>query len=1133
MLIKELLGLYREDPRLLWLQQRLQSPEAHHERLQIKGLVGSLDAVLAAALHQHQPQTTLFVLADRDEAAYFFNDLQHLLGETEVVFFPVSWKKPYEYSEVDNANVLMRSEVLNRLSNPESGPLLVVTYPEALSEKVVSRRTLVQHSFSVAVGERLDTQFLGEFLAEQDFERTDFVYEAGQYALRGGIIDIFSFANEWPYRLDLFGDEVESIRTFDPDTQLSKESVSRIQVLPNLQQKQVLESRESFLSFFPKNTRLWLKDVELTLELMELAFEKVQQQFEQIVARSGGIRVISEPDQLFETRRGFLNALKAFPTLEFGKRFYFKEATDAEGHSSRLLYPARPQPNFNKDFARLIETLHEQQYHGYTNVIVAETTRQLERLSTIVAETDPYVRFAAVHLSLREGFIDEHLKLACFTDHQIFDRFYRYRLREKYSKTKALTLRELKTLQPGDYITHIDYGIGRFAGLVRMEAGGGQQEGIRLIFKDNDTVLINVQSLHKIARYTGKEGVQPSLSKLGSPEWENRKNKVRRQVRDIATELIQLYAKRKLAPGFAFSPDSFLQAELESSFLYEDTPDQAKATADVKEDMQKPHPMDRLVCGDVGFGKTEVAMRAAFKAVADGKQVAVLVPTTVLAMQHYRTFRDRYDAFPIKVEYLNRFKTSQQVRETLKRVAAGETDVLIGTHRIVAKDVTFKNLGLLVVDEEQKFGVKVKDRLKELKLNLDVLTLTATPIPRTLHFSLMGARDLSVIATPPPNRQPVTTELMVFDEIRIRDAVAAELKRSGQVFFIHNRISDLESLGNMLLRLVPDARIGIAHGQMEGDRLEKAMMKFIEGEYDILISTNIVESGLDIPNANTILINHAHLFGLSDLHQMRGRVGRSNKKAYCYLMTPALSLLSSDSRKRLQALEEFSDLGDGFKVAMRDLDIRGAGDLLGAEQSGFVNDLGFDTYHKILDETIQELKQTQFRELFADELNRAAQSLHIDCQVETDFPVRIPENYVSNISERLSLYNRLDILKTADELQRLEAEITDRFGPVPPELQELMRLVQVRWQAEAIGFEKLSIKQNTLKGTFVSATQEAYFQSERFGRVLDAVKDKTRRMALREVKGRLLLQAEGVDSVAAALALLQPLVLETQAAESI
>lgn len=1106
MLVREFLTLYREDGFVNTIGERLRSRSAADAHLQLKGLSGSLDAVLVAAQFQNHPATTLLVLNDKEEAAYFLNDLQNLLGEDCALLFPMSYKKPYQYEEVDNANVLMRAEVLNRL-NDASGTFLVVTYPEALSEKVINKRSLVANSFTVRVGDKLDTNFLAEFLGNQDFEKTDFVYEAGQYSIRGGIVDVFSYANEKPFRIDLFGDEVESIRTFDPETQLSEESVSSVNVVPDVQTRLVQETRESFLHFFPDDARLWFKDVELTLEVLEKSFENVEQQFQAILARSGNIKVITEPAQLFETRRTFLNQIKKYGTVEFGRRFYFKDA-------EKLSYASKVQPAFNKDFKRLVDNLHENQSLGFTNVIAADSQKQLERLNTIAEEIDGFVKFQPLTISLREGFVDEQTKVACYTDHQIFDRFHRYRLREKYSKSKALTLKELKTLQPGDYVTHADYGIGRFAGLDKVKVGESEQEAIRLIFRDNDVLFVSIHALHKIAKYSGKDGAVPTMSKLGSAEWENKKSRVKREVKDIAQELIRLYAQRRLAPGYAYSRDTFLQAELESSFLYEDTPDQAKATNDVKDDMEKPHPMDRLVCGDVGFGKTEVAMRAAFKAVSDNKQVAVLVPTTVLAMQHYRTFRDRFEKFPVRVEYVNRFKSAQQIKDTLKRVETGETQILIGTHRIVNKDVKFKDLGLLVIDEEQKFGVKVKDRLKEMRVNVDVLTLTATPIPRTLHFSLMGARDLSVIATPPPNRQPVTTEIHVWDEKLIRDAVSTELKRGGQVFFVHNRIGDLDSIANLLLRLVPDAKVGVAHGQMDGEKLERVMLRFIEGEYDVLVSTNIIESGLDIPNANTIIINYAHMFGLSDLHQMRGRVGRSNRKAFCYLLTPAVSLMTSDARKRLQALEEFSDLGDGFKVAMRDLDIRGAGNLLGAEQSGFINDLGFEMYHKILDEAVQELKETQFRDLFINELNEKADALKVDTQIETDLPVLIPENYVSNISERLGLYNQLDNLANEAELADFQKMLLDRFGPLPPEVRDLLDIVRVRWQAELVGFEKLSLKNNTLKGYFVSGN-DTYFQSEQFGRVLDFVKANAKKCSLRDVKGKLILTFENVPSIEA------------------
>ena len=1106
MLVKDFLTLYREDGFVQTIIEQIKRP-SEYPHIQIKGLVGSLDAVIASAFFLQNPkQTHLFVLSDREEAAYFINDLQNLVGEEHVLSFPMSYKRAYVYEEVDNANVLMRAEVLNKLNNAVEG-LLLVSYPEALSEKVINKRSLSKNTFTITVNEKLDTSFLGEVLASYDFEKTDFVYEAGQYSIRGGIVDVFSYANDLPYRIDLFGDEVESIRTFDPESQLSIESVSRINVIPDVQNRLTLESREPFLNFLPTDARLWFKDVELTLEIIEKCFEKVEGYFEETIAKSGGIQVISDPNKLFETRRGFLNLIKGFGTIEFGKRFYFKSEKD------KTAYTSKPQPAFNKDFKRLADNLHENQGFNYTNIITADSPKQLERLATIFEEIDRSVRFQPLNISLREGFIDEQTKIVCYTDHQVFDRFHRFREKSKYSKSKSLTLKELRILQIGDYVTHVDYGIGRFAGLDRVMVGDSEQEAIRLIYKDNDVLMVSIHSLHKIAKYSGKEGGPPSMSKLGSQEWDNRKSKVKKQVKDIAKELISLYAKRRMAPGFSFSPDTFMQVELESSFQYEDTPDQAKSTADVKADMEKPHPMDRLVCGDVGFGKTEIAIRAAFKAVADSKQVAILVPTTVLAMQHFRTFRDRLEKFPCRVEYVNRFKSDKQIKETLKRVASGETDILIGTHRIVNKDIVFKNLGLMIIDEEQKFGVKVKDRLKEMRVNVDVLTLTATPIPRTLHFSLMGARDLSIIATPPPNRQPVTTELQIFNEVLIRDAVSYELKRGGQVYFVHNRVAELDSIANLILRMVPDAKVATAHGQMEGDKLEKVMMNFIEGHYDVLVSTNIIESGLDIPNANTIFINHANHFGLSDLHQMRGRVGRSNKKAFCFLLTPALSLLTSDARKRLSTLEEFSDLGDGFKVAMRDLDIRGAGNLLGAEQSGFINDLGYELYHKILDEAVQELKENEFRELFEKDLSEIVEAIKTDCQIDTDLHVLIPEKFVTSISERLSLYTQLDDMKTEEDLQKFEVMVKDRFGPLPPEVIDIIKIVRVRWLAESLGIEKIMLKSNNLKCYFVSSENEKYYKSSTFGKIIEYVKLNSRKCTLKEAKGKLMLIFEKITSI--------------------
>ncbi|MCF2445144.1 transcription-repair coupling factor [Dyadobacter sp. CY345] len=1102
--VKDLLTLYGGDSYLDLFISQIASKKEDAAHIQIKGLVGSLDAVIAAAIQKKKKSPALYILSDREEAAYFQNDLQNLLGKTEVLYYPTSYKRPYHYEEVDNANVLMRGEILNKLNVAKPGPFQIVTYPEALFEKVINKRSLIANTFSVKVGEKLDPSFLTEFLTSYGFEITDFVFEAGQFSVRGGILDVFSFASEHPFRIELFGDEVESIRSFDPDTQLSIESAKQINIVPDIQQKLVHETRESFMDFLDESAVLWFKDAELTLEVIENCFERAEKALQEVT--SGGVQIVSNPADLFETRRGFLNQVKKFKTVEFGRRFYFKT-------ENKLPYSSKPQPSFNKDFKRLLDDLSENQSKGFVNIIVAEQPKQLDRLERIFEDLDPFVKFQPIpNISLREGFIDENLKIACYTDHQIFARFHKYRLKEKFSKSKAITLKELKSLHPGDFVTHVDYGIGRFAGMERKDVNGKEQEAIRLIYRDNDLLYVSVHNLHKIAKYTGKEGTPPAMSKLGSGEWEAKKSRVKKQLKDIAHELIALYAKRRQAPGFQFSPDNYMQAELESSFIYEDTPDQATAISSVKDDMEKGHPMDRLVCGDVGFGKTEVAIRAAFKAVCDSKQVAVLVPTTILAMQHFKTFSERLSDFPAKVGYINRFKSTKQIKDTLKEAAEGKIDILIGTHRILNKDVQFKDLGLLIVDEEQKFGVKAKDRLKEMRVNVDVLTLTATPIPRTLHFSLMGARDLSVIATPPPNRQPVTTEVHSFSEEFIRDAISFEVQRGGQVFFVHNRVNDIESIANIIMRLVPEVRIGVAHGQMDGDKLEKVMVDFIEGEYDILVSTNIIESGIDIANANTIIINSAHMFGLSDLHQMRGRVGRSNRKAFCYLLTPNASTLASDSRKRLQTLEEFSELGDGFKVAMRDLDIRGAGNLLGAEQSGFVNDLGYELYHKMLDEAVAELKNNEFKDLFSNALGLPKKLLP-DCQIETDFATLIPETYVKNISERLSLYTRLDDMKTNEELIGFEKEILDRFGPLPKEVEDLLKTVRLRWEAEGLYFEKLTLKSNTLKGYFVTSQNDEFFQSPRFGKVIDYIKMHPRQSSLKDQKGKLMLIYENVQSI--------------------
>ncbi|MFC4872227.1 transcription-repair coupling factor [Negadavirga shengliensis] len=1101
------LSLYENDPFVKTLANDLKS--STEKTFQVKGISGSLDMLLLNAVSKIVGGFHVVMAHDKEEAAFLNSDLQALEG-TYPYFFPSSYKKPYHHEEIDNANVLLRAEILTKLLNQPTAGKVLITYPEAIYEKVINRRSLRENTFTAKTGEPVDLSFVEELLSTYGFEKTDFVYEAGQFAVRGGIIDVFSYANDLPYRLELFGKEIDSIRTFDPESQLSVAAVQEISIIPNIQTKLQQETRQSLPEFFPEDTYLWFKDYSHCAGILNELYDKASLSFQNAAENTDkGKVLLLEPEKLFINAKDFEEKTGPYKRIAFGHIFELKDAKSFQ-------FDVQPQPSFNKDFDLLVENLNQNESKGFVNIICSESEKQIDRLLNIFSELDPTLKVQSLSISLREGFVDLSQKIVCYTDHQIFERYHRYKTAPRTSKTKAMTLKELKSLHPGDFIVHVDYGIGRFAGLEKVEVNGKYQEAIRLVFRDDDLLYVNIHSLHKISKYSSQEGTHPTMSKLGSPEWDNKKKKVKRKVKDIAKDLIQLYSKRKAAQGHRFSQDSVLQVELESSFLYEDTPDQAAATMDVKSDMEKPYPMDRLVCGDVGFGKTEVAIRAAFKAVNDRKQVAVLVPTTILAMQHYQTFKDRLGSFPVEIAYINRFRSTKETKEIIRKVASGEIDILIGTHRIVNKDIKFKDLGLLVIDEEQKFGVKVKDQLKELRVNVDVLTLTATPIPRTLHFSLMGARDLSVIATPPPNRQPVTTEMYTFQEEIIRDAISYEIRRGGQVFFVHNRVGEIDTIANLILKLVPDAKVIGAHGQMDGKKLEKIMIDFIEGEYDVLVSTNIIESGLDIPNANTIIINRAHMFGLSDLHQMRGRVGRSNKKAFCYLLTPPTSTLTSESRKRLQALEEFSDLGDGFKVAMRDLDIRGAGNLLGAEQSGFITDLGFEMYHKILDETVQELKETDFSELFEIDLKEKVAPLVLDCIIETDMELLIPESYVGNISERLGLYSKLDNIQTQEELSRFIGEMRDRFGPIPEKVTDLFETVELRWIAESLGFEKLVLKNGQMKCYFVAPEKESYFRSPVFSNIIKYIQDKGKNCKIKEHKNRLILTIKGVNTIGAA-----------------
>ncbi|PWJ39301.1 transcription-repair coupling factor [Sediminitomix flava] len=1102
--VKDFLKLFQADSDIKLFLHEVKKEKS----IQVKGLAGSFDAILATIAYLKNRRTNLFVLHDYEEAVYFQNDLQSLLPHQEIHLLPSSYRKPYSFTEVENANVLQRAEILSILNQKKEEGELIVTYPEALTEKVINQRSLLENTYTVKKGEDLDLSFISELLIEYDFEKTDFVYEAGQFAVRGGIIDVFSYAHDMPFRIELFGDEVDGIRTFDPITQLSVEEKEVAPIVPDVQTKLIQEIRESFLRFIPQDTKIWFKDYQLTIDTIDSYFQKATEEFQDILSKNNNTKIINDPEELYESVANFEKFAEELTRIEFGKKFSLET-------KSVVKFELHPQPSFNKDFDYLSDQLTEKKHEGKDIVITSDLPKQIERLENIFAEINPDLRFQSINISLREGFEMVNTPLLCYTDHQIFERFHKAKGKKKYSKSKAMTLKELRELKIGDYVVHADHGIARFTGLEKQIHNDKEQEAIRLIFRDNDMMYVSLHALHKISKYSGQDGVEPKISKLGSVEWENKKKKVKKKVKDIASDLIKLYAKRVKSHGYAYQPDSYLQAELESSFFYEDTPDQAKATGEVKSDMEQPYPMDRLVCGDVGFGKTEVAIRAAFKAVCDSKQVAVMVPTTILALQHYKTFKARMENLPCRVEYVNRFRTAKQIREVLKDLKEGKVDILIGTHRIASKDVQFRDLGLLVIDEEQKFGVKTKEKIKEMKINVDVLTLTATPIPRTLHFSLLGARDLSVISTPPPNRQPVTTEIHTFTDEVLRDAISFELKRGGQAFFVHNRINDLEKIANRILSLVPDAKVCYAHGQMDGPQLEKMMLRFIEGEYDVLVSTNIIESGLDIPNANTILVNQAHMFGLSDLHQMRGRVGRSNRKAYCYFLTPPTINLTGDARKRLSALEEFSDLGDGFKVAMRDLDIRGAGNLLGGEQSGFISDLGFEMYNKVLEEAVDELKENEFQDLFSKEISK--KTIKVSCSIETDFEILIPDEYVSNISERLNLYITADKLKNEETLEKFNQSLKDRFGPLPTAVKDLLLTVRLRWSAEKLAFEKLILKNGNLKVYLLEHTHAHYYQSEEFGKVLAFVQKYPRKCSLKETKKRLILNIADIPSIENAL----------------
>ena len=1102
---KELLDLFKNHPHVQRVINRLET--LSEDRMLLKGLTGSAPSFIAAVTFQQLNNIHVIVLNDKEEAAYFYNDLEKLIGDTQVLFFPSSYKKAYHHTAMDNTNVLSRAEVLSRLTR--GNPLLVVSYPEAIHEKVTTKVSLQKNTVEAKVGENLSVDFIIDFLEENEFERVDFVNEAGQYAVRGGIVDIFSFANELPYRIEFDDEVIASIRSFDPISQLSEKDMGYITIIPNVQTGSSSNVIESIFDYLPDNASLWFKNLSSLLDHIDSSLGFIPKK-EPSSDDEYDFFTKEKAAKVYISSSEVIKQIEKFSVLEFRNRSYFEEPHVLE-------FETKPQPPIKKNFLLLLDKLKEYKKKGLENIILCDAAKQIERLYSIFEDltaeessVEKVVPFTPLQLSVHEGFVDETLKLAIFTDHQIFNRYHRFNLRKSYTKNQAITLKELASLKPGDFVTHIDHGVGKFAGLQTIDVKGKPQEAIRLVYKDNDILYISIHALHRIAKYSGKEGTQPTLNKLGSNAWATLKNKTKKKVKDIAKDLIALYAKRRAQKGFAFAPDTYLQNELEASFIFEDTPDQIKSTVDVKKDMELETPMDRLICGDVGFGKTEIAIRAAFKAVTDSKQVAVLVPTTILAFQHYRTFKERLKEFPCTIDYINRFKSAAQQKETLKKLAEGKIDILIGTHRILSQDIKFSDLGLFIVDEEQKFGVAAKEKLKKIKLNVDTLTLTATPIPRTLQFSLMGARDLSIINTPPPNRYPVNTEIHVFNEKIIADAINYELERGGQVFFVHNRVANIHEVADMVQRMAPDAKIGIGHGQLDGDKLEKSLLEFIEGDVDILVATTIIESGLDISNANTIIINQAQNFGLSDLHQIRGRVGRSSKKAFCYLITPPLSVLTPEARQRLKAIEEHSDLGSGFNVAMRDLDIRGAGNLLGGEQSGFISEIGFEMYHKILDEAIQELKETEFKDLFKDQVQHQFVS---DCQIDTDLEILIPEAYVTSITERLNLYKEADSLADEQQLQNFRKNLVDRFGAIPRQIEELLGAIRLRWKAKELGFEKIVLKNDQIKGYFVSNQDSLYFNSPIFASVLNFVQTHSGKCTLKETNNKLVLTIKNIKTV--------------------
>ena len=1096
------------------ISQIIKAFKQDKNHFQITNLVGSSLSFVISETFKTSEKPYLLIFNDKEEAAYYLNDLEQLLGEKNVLFYPGSYRRPYQIEEVDNANVLLRSEVLNRI-NSQKKAAIIVTYPAALFEKVITKKELEKNTLKVTVGETLSLDFVNELLFEYKFKRVDFVTEPGDFSVRGGIVDVFSFSNDEPYRIEFFGDEIESIRSFDVATQLSKEKLKKVAIIPNIENKTLQEQRQSFLKYISANTIIFTKNTGLLFGSLDSLFLKSENAFNDLSKEINHVK----PSELFCNGAFIRKQLTEFSLVDFGNQDKPFDTVSSE----TIQFNTIPQPSFNKQFNLLIDNLTAYHKGGFKNYIFCANEQQAKRFHDIFDDSEQEVHYETVVFPLYQGFVDVDNRLVCYTDHQIFERYHKFRLKNGYAKKQAITIQELNKLEIGDYVTHMDHGIGKFGGLQKIDVQGNKQEAIKLVYGERDILYVSIHSLHKISKFNGKDGKTPKIYKLGSGAWKKIKQKTKARVKHVAFNLIQLYAKRKLEKGYSFGPDTHIQHELEGSFIYEDTPDQFTATQDVKNDMEKAQPMDRLVCGDVGFGKTEVAIRAAFKAVDNGKQVAILVPTTILAFQHYKTFTERLKDFPLKIDYLNRFRTAKEKTAAIEGVNNGSIDIIIGTHQLTNQRIQFKDLGLLIIDEEQKFGVAVKDKLKTLKENIDTLTLTATPIPRTLQFSLMAARDLSIIKTAPPNRHPIDTNVIRFSEETIRDAISYEISRGGQIFFIHNRIENIKEVAGLLQRLVPSAKIGIGHGQMEGKKLEGLMLRFMNNEFDVLVATTIIESGLDVPNANTIFINNANNFGLSDLHQMRGRVGRSNKKAFCYFITPPYHVMTDDARKRIEALVLFSDLGSGINIAMKDLEIRGAGDLLGGEQSGFINDIGFDTYQKILQEAIEELKENEFKELYPTDETKPKEFVK-EVQIDTDFEILFPDYYVNSVTERLSLYTKLSDLKNEEEIQVFETEIIDRFGEVPNEVADLLDSVRIKWLAKALGLDKIILKQKRMIGYFVADQQSDFYQTTAFSNMLKYVQQNNKSCVMKEKETknglRLLITFIRVDSVRTALGIL-------------